>query len=532
MVRKTDFDALAAEYADLFRLWPNAGGEHLVPDEAEDAVRPAPPGDSLGAQIEEAVGWHDQPLPEIAELRRLIELIAGFELSVWQGIQFRGEQERLPADVIGRMCAQAPKNAARAVLSWFRQARLAAFLETIKGLEVLPYGTYWQDAEGSATPLAREAFGKGTGWSCRHPGLVGKVMVRKTDFDALAAEYMSDRTFAVEEPGATRFTHPVWDLRDVFGWVLDRDSARFGRINSETDWKSAAWAARFYTDMPRTEFDRHADQTLLHALQCGDLTGYQGTLPFAQQFWIDKTELTLRYCAASFYREEVLALWPDPRTLISRAPPPITPLRGGYAPALVEREPNVDRSPQWTIWKNMPELRVFEAVALSLNIDPRKVRHNPHAWMAGKRLFYEDQEFNDRFLVAERNLADIGVLNSVAAHYKGQEPIIRLDSFVRWALRIGWPLPAELLGNRASQEPDLPPAPLDRINSEAPTEPEQKTQRILNSTKRDAVKDFVAKHYPDGIPPGVTRKHIARQVEAEMKVSVDERTVGRALGRR
>ena len=46
------------------------------------------------------------------------------------------------------------------------------------------------------------------------------------------------------------------------------------------------------------------------------------------------------------------------------------------------------------------------------------------------------------------------------------------------------------------------------------------------------MKAFVAKHYPNGIPPGITYKHIARQVKDEMKVSVDERTIKRALGRR
>ena len=119
---------------------------------------------------------------------------------------------------------------------------------------------------------------------------------------------MSGRSFVVEEPGAARFAHPVWDLRDVVGWVLDRDPGRFGRINSDADWQSAAWAARFYPNMPRTEFDRHADQTLLHALQRGELAGYQGTVPIPRQFWMDKTELTLRYCVAYFYREEVLVL--------------------------------------------------------------------------------------------------------------------------------------------------------------------------------------------------------------------------------
>jgi hypothetical protein len=179
----------------------------------------------------------------------------------------------------------------------------------------------------------------------------------------------------------------------------------------------------------------------------------------------------------------------------------------------------MDRSPPWTIWKNISKLKVFEAVALSLNIDPRKLRRISHGWTAGKRLFNEGQEFNDRLFIAERNLADIGVINSVAVGYEGQEAIVRLDLFVQWALRIGWSLPAELSENRGSQAPELPPAPREGTKSEA-------------ATKRDLVRDFVAKHYSDRIPPGVRHKHIAREVEAETKVRADERTVRRALGRR
>jgi hypothetical protein len=225
----------------------------------------------------EAVAWHEQPLPHDAELRRLNEVSAVFCGSVRQEVRFHQER-RVPDHVLEQSCAQATEDARAAALSWLRRGRLAAFLDTAQGLEVLPYGSYWQDAEGSAaTPLGRQALSKGTASSCRHSGLAGKVKVRKTDFDALVAEHMSSRSFAVEEPGAARFAHPVWDLRDVFGWVRDRDPGGFGRINSDADWQSAAWAARFYPNMPRTEFDRHADQTLLHALQRGELTGYKPT---------------------------------------------------------------------------------------------------------------------------------------------------------------------------------------------------------------------------------------------------------------
>jgi len=50
-----------------------------------------------------------------------------------------------------------------------------------------------------------------------------------------------------------RFDHPVWDLRDVIGWVLDRDPTQFGRIHNTEDAKSAVNIALFYNGTPRTE---------------------------------------------------------------------------------------------------------------------------------------------------------------------------------------------------------------------------------------------------------------------------------------
>ena len=69
----------------------------------------------------------------------------------------------------------------------------------------------------------------------------------------------------------------------------------------------------------------------------------------------------------------------------------------------------------------------------------------------GNGYFNENQEFTDRLFVAEQNLQNIGISNSIGVHYEGQDPIIRLNSFSRWASRIGWILPSELLENRASQ---------------------------------------------------------------------------------
>jgi hypothetical protein len=90
-------------------------------------------------------------------------------------------------------------------------------------------------------------------------------------------------------------------------------------------------------------------------------------------------------------------------------------------------------------------------VALSLNIDPRKLRHHPDAWMTGGPgrpagpVFLEHQEFQERWLVAQRSLGSTfpGPVNW-PEHRRGSDPEVRLDTFARWARSLEWEFPAEL----------------------------------------------------------------------------------------
>lgn len=66
---------------------------------------------------------------------------------------------------------------------------------------------------------------------------------------------------------------------------------------------------------------------------------------------------------------------------ISGAPPPITPVRGSYSPAK-PKEPDV-RKPDWRFWTKINAVKVWQAVALSLDIDPDGMKQSAHAWMAG-----------------------------------------------------------------------------------------------------------------------------------------------------
>lgn len=93
-----------------------------------------------------------------------------------------------------------------------------------------------------------------------------------------------------------------------------------------------------------------------------------------------------------------------------------------------------DRRPNWEKWRHVPYLKPWEAVALSLDIDPGHVRINEHSWMVDRLLFNEAKDFQDREEIAKRNL---GV--SLKSTFHG----IAMAEFAAWALSIGWKTPKE-----------------------------------------------------------------------------------------
>jgi hypothetical protein len=57
--------------------------------------------------------------------------------------------------------------------------------------------------------------------------------------------------------------------------------------------------------------------------------------------------------------------------------------------------------------------------------------------MAGKALFREGPEFEKRLLLAQRCLGDtLPTIDSVASHYLGDDPVVRLRDFAAWARSI------------------------------------------------------------------------------------------------
>jgi hypothetical protein len=89
------------------------------------------------------------------------------------------------------------------------------------------------------------------------------------------------------------------------------------------------------------------------------------------------------------------------------------------------------RTPIWDKWRLIPKPAPWQCVALSLNIDPDKVRHDRYG--GGP---VESKDFKDRLDVVKANL--YGVL-------KGNSHAMDLREFAAWVHRIGWEAPPELL---------------------------------------------------------------------------------------
>ena len=91
-------------------------------------------------------------------------------------------------------------------------------------------------------------------------------------------------------------------------------------------------------------------------------------------------------------------------------------------------------------------MTLYEAVALTLSIDPRHLRRaNTNAIMAGRR-YDEGPEFEKLLALAKRCLGETlpGPLNHAGVSYYDEDPTVRLRDFAVWAHSISWHMPTEL----------------------------------------------------------------------------------------
>ena len=108
-----------------------------------------------------------------------------------------------------------------------------------------------------------------------------------------------------------------------------------------------------------------------------------------------------------------------------------------------------DRKPNWNKWKLIPNAKIWAVAALSLDIDPDKVKHNPQGWMANAFTTLEGQDFKDRVEVITANAMNdkSSLLYLVTLNQGGVEYCeISIANFAKWAISKSLSLPSELAG--------------------------------------------------------------------------------------
>lgn len=164
----------------------------------------------------------------------------------------------------------------------------------------------------------------------------------------------------------------------------------------------------------------------------------------------------------------------DKKQFPSKAPPPITPVSGFKVYGVTTRIAPPAKTPDWDLWLHMPEVRLWQAVALSMNMDPDSLKNHPQAWMAGagaepifKENSFSSQAQKDMFgkrlrlLVANKTVKNgfsPGTLSMDNPHNHG----VRLSEFAAWAPTVRWnDIPPELaaLAKKPTAAAETKPAP-------------------------------------------------------------------------
>jgi hypothetical protein len=188
---------------------------------------------------------------------------------------------------------------------------------------------------------------------------------------------------------------------------------------------------------------------------------------------------------------------------ISKAPSPISPLKGIGPNFRVWK--STMTTPNWREWEHTPEVRVWQACALSLNIEPNSMTRSRNGWMRapGNGPFFEDESFpsdavkaefglRQRVLLAnlsKRELFSPGILSTNTPGNCG----VRLPEFAAWASAVvKWgDLPPELvlIGKDAGQPTAKGAASVDAARVNEPQTKERTAPKLNLPDKRD---DWVA----------------------------------------
>ena len=113
------------------------------------------------------------------------------------------------------------------------------------------------------------------------------------------------------------------------------------------------------------------------------------------------------------------------------------------------------RAVDWSEWKHYTKVEVWEAVALSMGIDPLKIERDPdaddHDWRCVP--FKEGEKFQQRVRMTVGAGSDHIEIASIAIG-RPWENEVKLASFAAWAVSLRWELPQPLKDLVPPSEPE------------------------------------------------------------------------------
>ena len=151
---------------------------------------------------------------------------------------------------------------------------------------------------------------------------------------------------------------------------------------------------------------------------------------------------------------------------VSKALPPVRPIHSSGSSVISSSKPVSNETkplPNWSEWQLMPKLHIWQAVALSLSVDPYTVKDKSLSWFADDgqlksgvggyssatppkcMLPEESVEFNTRLKQA-MNAAKLGAFE--VQRHQGEMhgfSYVMHGHFWKWARQVGWSIPDEMM---------------------------------------------------------------------------------------
>jgi hypothetical protein len=164
----------------------------------------------------------------------------------------------------------------------------------------------------------------------------------------------------------------------------------------------------------------------------------------------------------------------DKKSKVTKVPPPISPLRGGSG--MISLLQTTAKKPDWKEWKHTPMLQVWQACALSLDIDPHSMKSSPDSWMADSKIYASESfpsedakaQFESRQRMLLANLIPKRGGSFSYFEFDFEDPHmskIPLSEFAAWCVECEFDIPPEL----AALAKDKPQAALAAAKVEAET---------------------------------------------------------------